>query len=201
MRVVSPGRVDPRPGDDVETVLRVVRVVGAGVVLERLDALVAADRPDRAPEEIAEDDDEVGRDSFRAPRRAPRACRRPSRSDCPRRRGSPRSGVRDRRARSRTPPAGSSPPARGRRRSGRRARSSRPRPTPSSATSRRRRHVSDVTPSGSASVASSPSRRSHSLMRIPPSSRFAPWSERTKTTVSSSACSSSFAISPSTWRW
>ena len=60
-----PARLDSRAGDDVETVLGVVRVVGARVVLERLDPLVAADRPDRAPEEITEDDDEIGRDALR----------------------------------------------------------------------------------------------------------------------------------------
>src|SRR4026209_1290754 len=65
MRVVPAGRVDARSRDDGEPVLGVVRVVGPGVVLERLDALVAADRPDRAPEEVAEDDDEVQRDPLR----------------------------------------------------------------------------------------------------------------------------------------
>src|SRR6187200_1303419 len=65
MRIVPAGRVDARSRDDVEPVLGVVRVVRASVVLERLDALVAADRPDRAPEEVTEDDDEVRRDSLR----------------------------------------------------------------------------------------------------------------------------------------
>ena len=65
MRVVASTRLDARAGDDVEAVLCVVRVVRAGVVLERLDPLVAADRPDRAPEKIAEHDDEVRRDALR----------------------------------------------------------------------------------------------------------------------------------------
>ena len=56
-------RLDARAGHDQEAVLGVVGVVGAGVVLERVDALVAADRADRAPREVAEVDDEVGRDA------------------------------------------------------------------------------------------------------------------------------------------
>ena len=87
--------------------------------------------------------------------------------------------------------------ARGPRRSGRRARSSRRRPTRSSATSRCPTFSGRQTPSGSASSASRPSRRSHSLMRMPPSSRFAPWSETTSTGVSSSACASRPPIRPS----
>ena len=62
---MPPRRLDPRPGKDIQPVLGVVRVVRTGVVLERLDALVASDRPDRAPEEVAEHDDEVGGDALR----------------------------------------------------------------------------------------------------------------------------------------
>ena len=53
----------PGPARMNSPVLRVVRVVGAGVVLEGVDALVAADRADGAPEEVAEVDDQVGRDA------------------------------------------------------------------------------------------------------------------------------------------
>ena len=40
-----------------------VGVVGAGVVLEGVDALLAADRADRAPGEVVEVDEQVGRDA------------------------------------------------------------------------------------------------------------------------------------------
>ena len=55
--------LDARAREHEEPVLRVVRVVGAGVVLEGVDAVAAAHRADRAPEEIAEVDDEVGSDA------------------------------------------------------------------------------------------------------------------------------------------
>ena len=53
----------PAPAAMKQAVLGVVRVVRAGVVLERVDALVSADRRDRAPEQVAEDRDQVGRDA------------------------------------------------------------------------------------------------------------------------------------------
>ena len=43
-------RLDARAGHDQQAVLGVVRVVRARVVLERVDALVAADGADGAPE-------------------------------------------------------------------------------------------------------------------------------------------------------
>ena len=61
----APACFDARPGDDVEAVLRVIGVVGARVVLERLDAFVTADGSDRTPVEVAEDDDEVRGDALR----------------------------------------------------------------------------------------------------------------------------------------
>ncbi len=109
MRVGAAPRLESRAGDDVEPVLGVIRIVWPGVVLECLDSLVAADRADRAPEEVSEHHDEVRRDALRARRRAPRACRPSSGSSCPRRPGSPRCGARDRRARTRTGPAGITP--------------------------------------------------------------------------------------------
>ena len=54
---------DTRAGGHEEPVLCMVRVVGAGVVLEGVDTFAAAYRADRAPEEIAEVDDEIGCDS------------------------------------------------------------------------------------------------------------------------------------------
>ena len=42
-----------------------IGVVGARVVLERLDAFVTADGSDRTPVEVAEDDDEVRGDALR----------------------------------------------------------------------------------------------------------------------------------------
>ena len=55
--------LDARRDEDEDPLLRVVRVVGAGVVLERVDPLVAADGADGAPEQVAEVDDQVGRDA------------------------------------------------------------------------------------------------------------------------------------------
>ena len=168
---------------------------GPGVVLERVDALVAADRPDRAPEQVAEEDDQVGRDALDLGVELLRLV------DPRRERAAPVVGDRReparraRRGRARSRPPGSCPRARApdveedagvvaALAPGGRARQSMP------------ACGGELTPSGSACIASSPSRRSHSLMRMPPSSRLAPWSETTRTSVSSSACAQQAADQP-----
>ena len=63
VRVERAARADSRAGGDPHArPARGSRRPGR-VVLEGVDALVAADRPDRAPEQVAEDDDQVGRDA------------------------------------------------------------------------------------------------------------------------------------------
>ena len=63
MGALALARRDPGGGEHEEPVLGMVCVVRAGVVLERVDPLVAPDGADGAPEEVAEVDDQVRRDA------------------------------------------------------------------------------------------------------------------------------------------
>ena len=63
VHVLSIGDRNVGTGQDQEAVLGVIGIVGPGVVVERVDALVAADRADCPPVEVAEVDDEVGGDA------------------------------------------------------------------------------------------------------------------------------------------
>ena len=63
MGVHAAGRPGSGPGEDEQPLLRVVGVVGTGVVLEGVYAFVAADRADGAPEQVSEVHDQVGSDA------------------------------------------------------------------------------------------------------------------------------------------
>ena len=75
-------RLDTRRREHVQPLVGVVRIVGPGVVLEHVDG-AGPDLADRAPVEVAEVDEQVGRRSRCARRRAPPAGARPSRSGWP----------------------------------------------------------------------------------------------------------------------